>query len=63
MNNDWKEIFLNDINFYFRVKNASTVSVDFEAYETIVYDNGEGSEHKFQYFNDKVKEDYRKGSE
>ena len=58
MSNDWKEIFLNDINFYFRIKNASTVSVDFEAYETTVYDNGEGSEHKFRYFTNEGHEEF-----
>lgn len=51
-NHEWQEHRLEDIEFYFRIKNYSKVSVDFEAYELYTYDNGEGEPLKFMYFDD-----------
>lgn len=50
MNLEWQEYYIEDIEFYFRIKNCSDVSVDFEAYELSLYDNGEGKPLKFMYF-------------
>lgn len=50
MNTEWQEYRLEDIEFYFRIKNSSTVSVEFEAYELYHYDNGEGKSLKFMFF-------------
>lgn len=52
LNTDWQEHWFNDIEFFLRIKNSSTVSVDFQVFETGVYDDGNGSAHKFIYFND-----------
>jgi len=55
---DWKEYYINDINFYFRIKNSNSVVVDFEAYETKIYDDGNGSRNKLTYFNEHGSEEY-----
>jgi hypothetical protein len=55
---DWQEHWLNDINFYFRIKNSNSVVVDFEAYETKFYDDGNGSPNKFNYFTESGGEEY-----
>ena len=52
LNTDWQEHWFNDIEFFLRIKNSSTVSVDFQVFETRVYDDGNGSSHKFIYVND-----------
>ena len=47
---EWKEHYLENIEFYFRIKNSSTHCVDFEAYELYHYDDGNGRALKFQYY-------------
>jgi hypothetical protein len=55
---EWQEFWLNDINFYFRIKNSNSVVVDFEAYETRIYDDGNGAPNKLICFNEQGSEEY-----
>ena len=55
---EWQEFWLNEINFYFRIKNSNSIVVDFEAYETKIYDDGNGSPNKLTYFNEHGSEEY-----
>lgn len=46
----WQEHYLEDIEFYFRIKAANECVVDFEVYELYHYDDGNGCSLKMQYF-------------
>ena len=55
---EWQEHWLNDINFYFRIQNSNSCVVDFEVYETKIYDDGNGTPNKLIYFNEQGSEEY-----
>lgn len=46
------EKFLDDIDFYVRIKNVNEYVAQFEAYRTCMYDNGKGYPYKFEYATD-----------
>jgi|LauGreDrversion4_2_1035121.scaffolds.fasta_scaffold430828_2 hypothetical protein len=46
----WQEHWLEDIEFYFRIKDVNECVVDFEVYELYHYDDGNGNPLKMQYF-------------
>lgn len=56
--NNWQEHWLSDIEFYFRIKSANDVVVDFEAYDVYYYDDGNGYHLKFKYYDSEGEEFY-----